>query len=138
VSWRAMAWHWVKFNVVGAIGIGVQLAALAALNRVLGNYVVATAIAVELTVLHNFVWHERFTWADRASMSWRDSLVRLLKFNFSNGAISILGNILLMRWFVGEFRLPVVIANLLAIALCGLANFVVGDRFVFRRCENSS
>ena len=138
MSWRATAWHWVKFNVVGAIGIGVQLAALAALNRVLGNYVVATAIAVELTVLHNFVWHERFTWADRASMSWRDSLVRLLKFNFSNGAISILGNILLMRWFVGEFRLPVVIANLLAIALCGLANFVVGDRFVFRRCENSS
>jgi len=138
VSWRATARHWVKFNVVGAIGIGVQLAALAALNRLLGNYVVATAIAVELTVLHNFVWHERFTWADRASMSWRDSLVRLLKFNFSNGAISILGNILLMRWFVGEFRLPVVIANLLAIALCGLANFVVGDRFVFRRCENSS
>ncbi len=138
MTWRATAWHWVKFNVVGAIGIGVQLAALAALNRVLGNYVVATAIAVELTVLHNFVWHERFTWADRASMSWRDSLVRLLKFNFSNGAISILGNILLMRWFVGEFRLPVVIANLLAIALCGLANFVVGDRFVFRRCENSS
>lgn len=135
---RATAWHWVKFNLVGAIGIGVQLAVLAALNRALGNYVLATAIAVEFTVLHNFLWHERFTWADRAGLSWRESLLRLVKFNLSNGAVSVLGNIVLMRCFVGGLGLPVLVANLLAIAVCGLVNFLLGDRFVFRRCQNSS
>lgn len=58
--------RWIKFNTVGAIGIGVQLAALAILrSRLKLNYLLATGIAVEIAVLHNFVWHERFTWADR-------------------------------------------------------------------------
>ena len=138
MSRRATAGHWLKFNVVGAVGIGVQLAVLAALNRALTNYLIATAIAVELTVLHNFLWHERFTWADRASLSWRQSLLRLVKFNLSNGAVSVLGNIILMRCFVAGLGLPVLVANLLAVAVCGLVNFLLGDRFVFRRCEDSS
>jgi putative flippase GtrA len=28
-------------------------------------YLAATALAVEAAVVHNFFWHERFTWADR-------------------------------------------------------------------------
>src|SRR5436190_21825889 len=28
-------------------------------------YLLATALAVEGAILHNFVWHERWTWADR-------------------------------------------------------------------------
>ena len=60
--------RWLKFNFVGAVGVGVQLAMLALLVSGLGlGYMVATALAVETAVLHNFVWHERFTWADRTS-----------------------------------------------------------------------
>ena len=58
--------RWLKFNVVGGIGIVVQFAALFLLKSVLHfNYLAATAIAVEAAVVHNFVWHEQFTWADR-------------------------------------------------------------------------
>ena len=60
--------RWVKFNAVGGVGILVQLGILTLLRSGLGvNYLLATAIAVEATVLHNFFWHERFTWADRAA-----------------------------------------------------------------------
>ena len=60
--------RWLKFNAVGAIGIAVQLAVLTLLKSGLGlNYLLATALAVEVTVLHNFFWHERFTWGDRPS-----------------------------------------------------------------------
>jgi putative flippase GtrA len=124
--------RWMKFNAVGGIGIGVQLAALAILRSWLTlDYLLATALAVEIAVIHNFLWHARFTWADRPARRLVQSLVRLVKFNASNGAVSIVGNLVLMRLLVGELKCNYVAANLLAIVLCSLINFLLGDRFVF-------
>jgi putative flippase GtrA len=123
--------RWLKFNFVGVVGVGVQLAMLEVLTRLAHmEYMIATALAVETTVLHNFLWHERYTWLDRRHHShfWR----LLLHFNLSNGAISILGNVVLMRLFVGWLHMPVIAANIVAITICGLANFLVSDRVVFR------
>jgi|SRR5579864_2116069 len=123
--------RWMKFNFVGLVGVGVQLATLAVLTRLLQvDYMIATALAVEATVLHNFLWHERYTWAERRSHAHFWS--RLLSFNLSNGLVSIAGNIILMRLLVGTLHLPVLISNMIAIATCGLLNFLVSDRFVFR------
>ena len=67
-SWRRTGLRWLKFNFVGLIGIGVQLLALALLKSGLHlNYLLATALAVETAVVHNFLWHERFTWRDRVA-----------------------------------------------------------------------
>ena len=121
--------RWLKFNAVGAIGICVQLAVLALLRSGLGwNYLLSTAFAVEVTIIHNFLWHERFTWADRFTDS---RLGRFAAFNFSNGAISLLGNLGIMKLLAGVFRLNYFVANIIAIAICSLLNFAVGDRFVF-------
>jgi putative flippase GtrA len=121
--------RWIKFNVVGAIGIGVQLVVLTALKSGLRmDYLWATGLAVEATVIHNYFWHERFTWADRvAGNSW----TRFLRFNLTTGMISIVGNILLMRILVGELHFNYFLANVLTIAGCSVANFLVNDRFVF-------
>jgi putative flippase GtrA len=122
----------MKFNAVGAIGIGVQLAALAVFRSLLKlDYLLATALAVEIAVIHNFLWHERFTWADRPASRVTHSLARLGKFNASNGAVSIVGNLVLMRLLRGELKFNYVTSNLFAIILCSLVNFLLGDRFVF-------
>ena len=124
--------RWVKFNAVGGIGIVVQLAALAILRSWLKlDYLLATVLAVEIAVLHNFLWHERYTWADRPVRRPVQSLVRLAKFNASNGAVSIVGNLVLMRLLVGEAKFNYVVSNLIAIVVCSLVNFLLGDRFVF-------
>ena len=126
--------RWLKFNLVGLIGIGVQLAALAVFRSLLQlNYLLATALAVETAVLHNFLWHQRYTWADRGTAGPGQSLLRLAKFNASNGAVSILANIGLMRVLVGEFGVNYVVANLMAITVCSILNFLLSDRFVFER-----
>ena len=58
--------RWGKFNLVGAMGMVVQLAALAFFSRLAaGHYLFATAAAIEIAVVHNFVWHLHFTWRDR-------------------------------------------------------------------------
>jgi putative flippase GtrA len=129
---RQSFFRWLKFNAVGGIGIVVQLAALAILRSLLKlDYLLATGLAVEIAVLHNFVWHERFTWADRPATRPVQSLVRLAKFNASNGAVSLAGNLVLMRLLVGELKVNYVVANLVAIVVCSLVNFLLGDRFVF-------
>jgi putative flippase GtrA len=121
--------RWLKFNAVGAIGIGVQLAALTALKSGLGlNYLFATALAVEAAVLHNFFWHERFTWTDRRSQT---SLERLIKFNLTTGGLSILGNVVAMKLLVEIAGVEYLQANLLSIAACSILNFFVADRAIF-------
>ena len=125
--------RWLKFNLVGAIGIVVQLAMLGILASVLKlDYLPATALAVEVAVLHNFLWHERFTWADRASVTRRQALLRLVRFNLTTGAVSILGNLLLMRLLVGQVHLPSLPANLVSIAGCSMVNFLMSEFIVFR------
>ena len=127
-----LAGRWLRFNFVGLIGVAVQLAALGTLKGWLGlNYLAATAVAVELAVLHNFVWHERFTWKERAGGGARAVLLRLLRFHLGNGLVSILGNLVLMRLLAGNLHLHYLAANLMAIAICSLANFLVGERWVF-------
>jgi GtrA-like protein len=80
---------------VGALGIGVQLGTFCFLTHGLGaDYWLATALAVETAVLHNFVWHERFTWADRAGRGGEQALARMLRFNLTTGVISRGGNLL--------------------------------------------
>lgn len=121
----------VKFALVGAIGIVVQLAVLEALTAFGCQYLWATGFAVEAAVLHNFMWHQRFTWSDRGGSRMSETGLRLLRFHLSNGAISILGSLLLMRWLVGQFGMSVLVANLLTIAACSVGNFLASDRWVF-------
>jgi putative flippase GtrA len=129
-------WRWAKFNFVGGVGIGVQLGALTILHSWLQvDYLLATVVAVEIAVIHNFFWHERFTWVDRPARGPVQSFVRFVKFNACNGAVSIIGNLVLMRLLVGELKFNYVASNLFAIVVCSLVNFLLGDRFVFEAEE---
>jgi putative flippase GtrA len=121
--------RWLKFSAVGATGITVQLITLALLLRISGmHYLVATALAVELSVLHNFVWHKKWTWADRTTSNSR---TLLLRFNLTNGALSIIGNLFFMWLFVGCAGMDARFANVLTISICALANFILSDLVVF-------
>lgn len=118
----------LKFALVGAVGIGVQLGVLTALTAMRINYLPATALGVECALVHNFFGHQHFTWTDRAI---RASLASLVRFHLSNGIISLAGNLLLMRLLVGKLMLPVLLANVISIAACFVANFLAADRWVF-------
>jgi putative flippase GtrA len=129
---KTLALRWLKFNFVGGLGIIVQLAILALLvSGMHVSYLPATAVAVETAVLHNFVWHERFTWKDRTA-GRKAVASRLVKFHLGNGLISIAGNLALMALFVGALHMKYLLANVITIALCSLLNFAASEWFVFR------
>ncbi len=132
---RPLAERVVRFHAIGLIGVAVQLVALGFFKSVAAlDYLPATALAVEVAVLHNFWWHERWTWVERTRRSpgLGFLLMRLVRFNSTTGLISIASNLVLMRLFVGALHLHYLPANVLTIATTSLANFLLSELFVFR------
>jgi putative flippase GtrA len=123
--------RWLKFSAVGLIGIGVQMTAAFFFGEVLGwNYLTATAVAVEIAILHNFAWHERWTWSDRSGDGrW----VRLLKFNGATGAASIIANVFWIRLLTQTYQIAYMPSSAMAIVLSSAVNFSVSELLVFRR-----
>jgi putative flippase GtrA len=131
--------RWGKFNLVGAVGMGVQLGSLALFNRwAPGHYLYASAAAIEVTLLHNWIWHINYTWLDRKGRDRSGDAAlttQLMRFHLSNGMVSMVGNLALMRVLVEGARMPVLAANGIAIACCSIVNFWLGDRWVFAEGE---
>jgi putative flippase GtrA len=122
--------RWARFNLVGAVGMAVQLAALAQFSRwTPGHYLYASAAAIEFTLLHNFIWHLRYTWRDRRHDS--PLAAQLLRFHLSNGLVSMLGNLVLMRILIHDARLPLLASNSIAILCCSAVNFCLGNSWAF-------
>ena len=133
--------RWIRFNAIGAMGIMVHTASLLACAHLIRmNYLAATAVAVEAAVIHNFVWHLKWTWADRIIQEQRllrrRTAVRnvasmFLGFNASTGVVSLFGNVAMMRFLVGAGRLNLAAATLISICVCSLLNFLIADRLIF-------
>jgi putative flippase GtrA len=147
----------VRFSGVSALGVGVQIAVVAVLASACHvDYRAATLAGVATAIVHNFVWHRRWTWGDaRAATGGRPytghaqrgdrgrpdagdgrraaggTATAFARFVAANGLVSIGGNLAAMAVLVGGAHVPVVPANVAAIALCGLANFWLADRLVF-------
>jgi putative flippase GtrA len=117
-----------RFVGVGAGGFVVQGLVLHVLTAAGLPYLLATAVAVEAAILHNFLWHERWTWADRPADG---RLVRLARFNGWTALISIGGNVALMGLLVGRLHLPLLAANPLTVLTLSVLNFLSADRLVF-------
>lgn len=122
--WR----RFVAFNVIGALGLAVQIALLWWLTTV-GHvhYLMATTAAVASAVVHNFIWHRWWTWRDRGG----GLVVTFVRFAAGNGAVSLAGNLGVMATLVSGAHLNPIAANGAAIIVCGLLNFWLGDAIVF-------
>ena len=122
-----------RFSVVGFLGAALQLTLVFLLTKYVGVLTTAaTLVAVEITILHNFMWHERFTWRNRGPKSPRQIALRLWRFHAGNGLVSLAGNTIFIYFLVERLKAPVLPAAIGAIVLCSLANFWIADRWVYR------
>ena len=128
----------LRFNLVGALGILLQLTTLALLNHIAPHhYLLTSTCAVELAILHNFAWHQHYTWP-QPRITPQTTLKRLLRFHFANGLISLSANLTLMPLFVHTLHFPILLANSLAIATSGVANFLLAHLWVFSHPPETS
>ncbi|OFV90344.1 MAG: hypothetical protein A3G76_01610 [Acidobacteria bacterium RIFCSPLOWO2_12_FULL_65_11] len=125
--------RFARFAAVGVLGIGVQLTVLWVLVDALDvGYLLATGVAVSAAIVHNFFWHERWTWVDR-TVPGRAMPTAFARFVLANGLVSLAGNTAVTAALVSATRLHPVAANAAAVGVCGLVNFMLADRVVFRR-----
>ncbi len=70
-----------RFALVGALGTLVNLAALALLRGLGLPHLIASPLAIEVSVLNNFYFNDLWTFKDRRGGSW---FYRLLKYHLAN------------------------------------------------------
>jgi len=119
------------FMAIGVLGFVFQIVALALLTTAGWPLAAATLAAVELAILHNFCWHECWTWRDRpAHFHW---IGRLARFHALTGVTSIGANLILTMTLVNVCQLPPLLANTVAVVIMSGVNFIMADRWVFAR-----
>jgi dolichol-phosphate mannosyltransferase len=128
--------RFLRFNLIGLVGVVFQLAILWILTTLGVGYLAASTAAVVATVAHNFGWHWLWTWADRAPRV--PPAVAFARFFMANGLVSLMSNLALMPVIAGTFGLPAVPSNLMVIAVAGVLNFALADRVAFRAAPVSS
>jgi putative flippase GtrA len=117
----------LRFAVVGGGGVLVNSAALFALYHWAGlPLLVASGIAVELAVVHNFLLNDRWTFALPTP-----SAGRFVKFN-----ISVLGGLavnVVLVWSLVRTVMHLLLANCLGISAAFAVNFAASTGWVWGR-----
>jgi dolichol-phosphate mannosyltransferase len=116
--------------VVGGLGVGVNSAALVLLHQWAGlPLLVASPLAVELSIVNNFIWNDRWTFASRNLD--RMLLERFARFNVVS-ALSLVITASVTILLVQELAMPYLVSSLCGISLAGLCNIVANVRWTWR------
>jgi putative flippase GtrA len=124
--------RWAKFATVASGGLVLQLSAVALLTRGLGwEAGMATALGLELAILHNFAGHSRWTWADRPAGGGRAVARRLAAYHVAC-AVTASGTLGIVVMLVQTTGLTAEAANVAGIWAMSVANYLVSDLGLFR------
>ena len=121
--------RFLKFAVVGISGVIVNEGLLALFTEVYTIPVeIAGAIAIEASIISNFLLNNFWTWQDSHDKSF---LKRLIQYH----SVSIIAGLVNYLILVGltYFGLHHLIANLIGIAFATLINFVLNNHWTFAK-----
>jgi dolichol-phosphate mannosyltransferase len=120
-----------KFGTVGASGVVVNSGVLFFLTEKFNfDYRISALVAIELSIINNFVWNTWWTWSDKKASVYAQFLKRLLKFQLSTSIVAIV-NYALLIGLTELFHIPYLISNLTGIAVGSTLNFLIGHFWIF-------
>ena len=149
--WQLIDWlhgfRYVRFGLVGASGTVVNLAVLYTAHEFLFRAIepvgskpyFSLALAIAVATVNNFTWNRLWTWSDRQHATAVEEGERLRKRSLlaqlaQYATASWLGILLqyaLTLWLM-HLGLHYLVANLTAIAIASISNFIANDRWTFR------
>lgn len=139
--------RFIKFGIVGASGVVVNLSVLHLGHEYLFNHLEAAynkpyfslALAIALATLNNFTWNRLWTWADRVRTleagEPQPVSLRLLGMEFGQYATaSAFGSaIQYVLTLLLSGSMDYRVANIIAILAASVSNFLANDRWTFKR-----
>ena len=142
---RFLRFRYAKFGIVGASGTVVNMAVLYVAQEFVFQHIasprerlyVSLALAILIATVNNFSWNRLWTWADRrASLNAAEPGAEpgVLGLFMRYAVASWLGIALqysLTLWL--SQHIHYLVANVLAIVVASVSNFIANDRWTFRR-----
>jgi dolichol-phosphate mannosyltransferase len=125
--------HFVKFGVVGATGVVVNEGLLFLFQSAGVYLLIASAAAIEISILSNFVLNDLWTFRDRRS---GNAVSRLVKFNLLMLAGLVL-NLAVLYAGVDYFGITAVVANLVGIAAAFFLRYALSVKYAWMRIESA-
>ncbi len=120
-----------KFGTVGVSGVVVNSGILFFLTENCHfDYRISALIAIELSIINNFVWNTWWTWSDKKASDYEQFIKRLFKFQLSTSIVAIV-NYALLIGLTELFHIPYLISNLTGIAIGSTLNFLIGHFWIF-------
>lgn len=127
---KYLGYRFFKFCLVGASGVLVNMGLLWVLTEKLGLfYLHSSALAIETSILTNFVLNEQWTWRER---NIGTKFKRLMTYNVvSLGGLAV--NMTVLWLLTSILGLYYLISNLGGIASATLLNFLINDRWTWQK-----
>lgn len=143
--------RYIKFGLVGASGTVVNMAVLFVCQEYVFQFIEAPrsrlyaslAVAIAVATLNNFTWNRLWTWADRilaaqvhaATQGNTRSRLQTWMMQLSQYALAswfgIALQYVLTLWLA--HALHYMLANVIAIVIASVSNFLANDRWTFRK-----
>jgi putative flippase GtrA len=127
----------LRFAVTGGLAGLLQLALLALLTRHGWNSIPANAVALLLSTQANFALSYLFTWRDRRPHAGTAPVV-FVRWAGYQGSVAGTALLNMLVFVATRTVLPPLVASVAGLAAGASGNFVIGDRFVFRRHQNAA
>lgn len=120
----------IKFGLVGVSGIFINNGVLYILTEGVGlNYKLSSPIAIEISIITNFLLNYIWTWKDRG---YKNFLSRVLKYHISAGLTAFVFNWSFLVLLTELFHLYYIISNIIGIGLGMFSNFLLNHYWTFR------
>jgi dolichol-phosphate mannosyltransferase len=122
--------EFVRYCIVGGAGVLVNLAVLVALRRAGVRLELASPVAIELSILFNFVLN--LAWTFRRRTVEHGATVRFVRFHLVAGAAGLV-NYAILLLLTRAFDVWYVAANLAGIAIGTSVNYALNSMWTWRR-----
>ncbi len=124
--------HFIKFGIVGAIGVVVNEGLLILFQSMGVYFLTAGALAIEISIVSNFVLNDLWTFRDRRS---GNAAARLVKFNVLMLA-GLVVNLAVLDAGTAYFGLASAISNLIGIAAAFVLRYALSVKYAWMRVES--
>jgi len=123
----------VRFGLVGLSGIFVNMGLLYALTEIAGlYYLVSAAIAIELSIVNNFVWNDVWTFKSAGDLRFGRRTRRFWSFQaVSMGGLAI--NMVVLYLLAGVAGAYYLVANLAGILVAFAWNYAINRHYTWLR-----
>lgn len=123
----------LKFGTVGLSGVVVNSGLLyIGTDAVKLDYRISAVIAIEFSIINNYLWNTLWTWADKKALEHIFLLKRFLKFQLSAIITAFLINYGILICLTELFHVHYQISNVTGIALGSIMNFLLGHFWIFK------